>query len=101
MPTRKEVKKIEKPGLTEPNSKDMRTFGSKETSEARCTLCGGNGWVLESNPNVVPATLELLPCPLPDCAGSAKRIARFSVFLARFTKAYTLTDGGLIVILTW
>lgn len=37
-----------------------------------CTLCHGAGYVLDGKRDI--PTLELIECPIPDCAASGRRI---------------------------
>lgn len=55
--------------------------------DQHCTLCYDTGWVLEakirtvhrSGSEVEVTTLEIMPCPIPDCKASGSRIELMSV----------------------
>ena len=54
----------------------------------KCHLCRDVGWVLEGkrykSDNTL--TIELLPCPIPDCEASGRPISLLSVNYAKLDK---------------
>ena len=52
----------------------------------KCAYCGTLGWVLDANvKGYGPVTAELIPCPIPGCEASGRKLELLSVNLARFT----------------
>lgn len=39
-------------------------------SGARCSVCGGAGWIVDCNITQTPRMLELIACIVPDCEAS-------------------------------
>ena len=50
-----------------------------------CRQCGNAGWVIDCDPTKEPITAELIPCPMPDCSSSGRRVELLSVNQAEFT----------------
>ena len=44
-----------------------------------CPACHKAGWVIETNPTVWPATLEVIPCILPGCPWSGRPVEKILV----------------------
>lgn len=59
-----------------------------------CPLCGNAGWVIDCRWDQEPTTAELVPCLMPDCIYSGRRIEHLSVDRAGFTR--TVTGDGVV-----
>jgi len=46
-----------------------------------CTLCHDVGWIIDCNPTKEPLTIELIPCLIPDCRKSGRKIEIMSVYM--------------------
>ena len=52
---------------------------------AACSLCRGVGWVLDGRTGRAGGlTLELIPCPIPDCPRSGQLVELVSLDMLRF-----------------
>lgn len=58
-----------------------------------CALCRGLGWILDGHPHRNPQTLELLPCPVPDCPVGATSLELLSVNVAEFLQVARDPEG--------
>jgi hypothetical protein len=65
-----------------------------------CQMCHGNGWVLEGavddetpGDDRVPIDLALIPCLLPDCRFSGRKITTLDVKAANFNTTNVLGRG--------
>ena len=52
----------------------------KRSGRVNCTLCRDTGWLLEAKNKNGFITIEILPCLIPDCEVSGKRIELISVY---------------------
>ena len=65
-----------------------------------CACCHGVGWILEyaGGGSKEPLCLELLPCLVPDCDVSGRKIEHLSVGEAGFSRS-PKNSAGLIMAL--
>jgi hypothetical protein len=62
-----------------------------------CTLCNDVGWILDGNPAKLPRTLELISCPIPDCAACGQHVAHLSLNELGFTRP-VVRDGVVLAV---
>lgn len=62
-----------------------------------CQLCRNVGWLLEAKQKGPYVTLELIPCLIPDCQHSGKRIELLSINDLGLTKIATNPQTGVIM----
>lgn len=67
-------------------------------NDRRCNICWGVGWILEyaGGGSKDPLCLELLPCLVPDCDVSGRRIEHLSLNEAGFTRS-SKNESGLVM----
>ena len=58
-------------------------------------MCGGAGWTIDGSPSKSPVMLELIPCPLPDCATSGRDMEHIA--LAGLCLTRPVVAGGIVV----
>lgn len=50
-----------------------------------CSLCRDTGWLLECKDKNGVSTMEIIPCLIPECGASGKKIQLLSVNMMEFT----------------
>ncbi len=62
-----------------------------------CTLCYNSGWVFETQQNHAGVTMEIIPCPIPDCKLSGQLLQLVSVDRLRMHECARHPKDGYIM----
>jgi hypothetical protein len=54
-----------------------------------CPLCHDVGWIIECNPTRMPLNVELIPCLIPDCKKSGRKIEIMDVHMLGLSNVAT------------
>jgi len=66
-------------------------------SDETCSLCHNAGWVIEAKERGNEVTMEIIPCLIPDCLYSGKRVELTSIDYLKMTNATIHPKDGFIM----